>query len=383
MTELRSEIPVLTNGEHMTAIIDTTLREGEQAPGVSFSLVEKKRIVDGLVRIGIDEVELGVASSLIESPADVLRYCRRVHPRLNCSLWSRCMEKDIHFAAALRPDILSLSLPVSDILLRDKLEKTRAWAGACLSACLVLAQELGMAVSVGFEDAFRADPAFVEHMARVAEGHGALRIRLADTLGTSTPAEIGKRIGLLTTILSRTRLAIHCHNDFGMATANAVAALASGADYADAAVLGLGERSGCTRLEELAGFLMLKRGGQYDLEQIAPLSRYVAMIAGRDIAPDRPFIGKDIFTCESGLHLSALYKNPCTYEPYPPETVGAERRLLLGPKAGRKAILAHFDALGYRPKKCIGESAVQAIRQSLARREFNPYDLAALFRRCD
>lgn len=366
----------------MTAIIDTTLREGEQAPGVSFSITEKKRIVDGLARIGIDEVELGIASSLIEPPADLLRYCRRVHPRLSCSLWSRCMKKDIRFAASLQPDILSLSLPVSDILLRDKMEKTRTWAGECLSSCLNLAKELGMAVSVGFEDAFRADPEFLEYMAMMAESHGTLRIRLADTLGTSTPVEISERIGFLATILSSTRLAIHCHNDFGMATANAVAALENGADYADAALLGLGERCGCTRLEELAGFLMLKRNGRYDLRQIPPLSRYVAGIAKRDISPDRPFIGNNIFTCESGLHLSALYKNPRTYEPYPPETVGGERRLLLGPKAGRKAILAHFEALGYRPGKCIDEAAVKAMRQSLARQEVNPDDLAAWFCRC-
>ncbi|MFN2354837.1 MAG: LeuA family protein [Desulfopila sp.] len=361
----------------MTAIIDTTLREGEQAPGVSFSLAEKKHIIDGLAGIGIDEVELGIASRLIEPPASLLRYCRRVHPRLSCSLWSRCMEKDIRFAAFLRPDILSLSLPVSEILLRDKLEKTRTWAGDCLSACLNIAEKLGMAVSVGFEDAFRADPEFLVHMARVAERHGALRIRLADTLGTSTPAEVGERIGFLATILNRTSLAIHCHNDFGMATANAIAALEHGADYADAALFGLGERCGCTRLEELAGFLTLKRQGQYDLRRLPPLSRYVAKIAGRDISPDRPFIGEDIFTCESGLHLSALYKNPQTYEPYPPETVGAERRLLLGPKAGRQAILAHLEALGYRPDRCLGEAAVKAVRQSLARQEINSDDLAA------
>ena len=139
-------------------------------------------------------------------------------------------------------------------------------------------------------------------------------------------------------------LAVHTHNDFGMATANAVAALEAGAVWADATVLGLGERAGCARLEELVGYLRLEKG-QTGLapEHLKGLAEYVADRSARSIDPARPLIGDRIFTCETGLHLQGLQKDPVTYEPYPPEQVGAERRLLFGAKCGRRALIERIS----------------------------------------
>ncbi len=331
-------------------IIDTTLREGEQTPGLTFSLAEKKTIIDGLAAIGVAEVEVGIASPLVKDIDKLLAYCRDRHPGLPLSLWSRCHRDDIARAARLRPDVLSLSIPVSDLHLGPRLGKDRQWARRQMGESIARALDAGLPVSVGFEDATRADAGFLAEMAGRAEQAGAGRIRLADTVGLSSPARFS---GLITKMLETVvscDLAVHTHNDFGMATANAVAALEAGAGWADATVLGLGERAGCARLEELVGYLRLERG-QTDLasEHLKGLAEYVAARSAVTIDPARPLIGDRIFTCETGLHLQGLQRDPATYEPYPPEQVGAERRLLFGAKCGRRALIERLRRLGHCP----------------------------------
>ncbi len=346
-------------------IIDTTLREGEQTPGLLFSLTEKKCILDGLVKIGIDEAELGVSSKLHTCPNPLISYCRENHPQLKLSLWSRCRKEDIIHASELKPDIISLSIPVSDIHLQDRLLKDRTWAEKTMVTAIVLARQRGLAVSVGFEDATRSDPVFLRQMARAAEQHGATRVRIADTVGIASPAQFAELITTLQESLSRCRLAVHTHNDFGMATANAIAALESGASAVDAVVLGLGERTGCARLEEIAGYLSLARGvSSLKAEFLKPLSRYVAQIAGRNIAGNRPVVGDDIFTCETGLHLQGLQNRPHTYEPFNPERVQAERKLLFGAKSGRRAILQRMSRLNTSLAGELDDSAMRTIRET-------------------
>lgn len=351
---------------NMSIIIDTTLREGEQTPGVHFSLQQKCHIIDGLVKIGIGEIEVGIASSLIDCPGRLLEYCHGKHDHLICSLWSRCREEDIHLSAILQPDIISLSLPVSNILIEEKMGKDREWIALRLSSSIALAKQLGLIVAVGFEDATRADMKFLLQMAKLAAGSGAIRIRLADTVGTATPTEIAKLVRTISQTATTCAVTIHCHNDFGMATANAVSALEHGAAGADATILGLGERCGCTRLEELAGFLRLKKNVPFNLAEIPPLSRYTANLTGRPIPDNQPFLGSKIFTCETGLHLHGLQQNPQTYEPYPPEMIGRKRHLLLGPKAGRRAIVDHLRSQGFDVAADINDSTARKLRRCLA-----------------
>ena len=358
-------------------IIDTTLREGEQTPGVNFSLEQKKYIIDGLAAIGNIEVELGIASPLIACPVRLLEYCRISHPKLICSLWSRCNADDIRHAATLAPDIISLSLPVSEILMRDKLGKNREETVATFSRAISLATKLGLTVAVGLEDAFRAEPHFVQHITQLAESHGAIRIRFADTVGTASPGEIAAMIATIRSIRKKCAIAIHTHNDFGMATANAITALESGADSADATLLGLGERCGCARLEEVAGYLHVKKKRAFNLRLLPRLCRYIAAATDRPIATNQPFTGRDIFTCETGLHLHALQKNPATYEPYPPETVGAVRRLRLSGKAGRKAIRSNLQSLGYDVRHDLDDTTVKMIRDILSKDDLKYRDSSA------
>lgn len=345
-------------------IIDTTLREGEQTPGVNFSLQEKQRIVDGLAKIGVPEVEIGISSRFHACSGPLIAYSRRAHPGLRLSLWSRCREEDICWAAELKPDILSLSIPVSDIHLKKRLQKDRAWAQQTMCAAIDSARRHGLTVAIGFEDATRSDLGFLQYMAKTAERMGVVRIRLADTVGIGSPRRIA---GLVTSLQEGLGcpLAVHTHNDFGMATANAVAALEAGARSADTVVLGLGERTGCARLEEVAAYLCLVGGmNNYKTEYLKPLARYVAGVAGREIEGSRPILGADIFTCETGLHLQGLQNDPQTYEPFAPERVGGKRKLIIGAKSGRRAIMTHLAGLDSKQPANLTEKTVHLVRET-------------------
>lgn len=365
-------------------IIDTTLREGEQAPGVMFTLEQKKKIIDLLVHVGVAEIELGVSSPLADCTMPLLKYCRSNYPDMRLSLWSRCREEDIRFASILMPDILSLSIPVSEIHLTKKMVRDRSWAEKVMQDSIDLTRRLGMEASVGFEDATRADPVFLGEMALLAEKAGASRLRLADTVGVASPGRIAQLMSEMRTNLSTCELAIHTHNDFGMATANAVAAFEAGAIWADATVLGLGERAGCAKLEELVGYIALvQKDPDLYPTHLRCLTRYVADITGRNISGHKPIIGEDIFTCETGLHLQGLQKDPQTYEPYNPESVGGRRKMLFGAKSGRVAVLQEiYGTGGEATGKNIETSVIKAIRQSARklRRPLTEVELRAHFK---
>lgn len=345
-------------------IIDTTLREGEQTPGILFSLAEKKRIVDGLAQIGVTEVELGISSRFHSCLKPLIQYCRKKHPKLLLSLWCRCSEEDITHGAEMQPDIVSLSIPTSDIHLQDRLKKGRSWAMEKMVSSIEFSKRLNMSISIGFEDATRSDTAFLKEMARLAILHGAERIRLADTVGIASPTDISKLVTAMAAQLPDNSIAIHTHNDFGMATANAIAALEAGANTVDAVVLGLGERTGCARLEEVVGYLSMIQGREeLKTQHLKPLASYVAALTGKSIAGNRPIVGEDIFTCETGLHLQGLQNRPQTYEPFCPDLVQAERRFLFGAKSGRRAILHHMKELSDGSPVHLTDYAVQAVRK--------------------
>jgi homocitrate synthase NifV len=331
-------------------IIDTTLREGAQAPGVCFTAAARRSIIAGLTQVGIDEIELGAASPLHTWLPELISDARDLcGSRCRLALWCRCKDEDIAFAAACRPDLLSLSLPASDRHLAERLRKDRSWARQTLARSIRLALSLGIPhISVGLEDASRAELDFVIELTTIAEASGAGRIRLADTVGICSPGSIAALVQAVTGAVSLP-VGVHCHNDFGMATANSIAALEAGATSLDATVLGLGERAGCCRLEEAAGYLALVQGNRrYKPEHLPALCQTVAEAAGRCIAASHPLVGAEIFTCESGLHQHGLSVCPETYEPYAPERVGGKRSLRFGAKTGFRAVALQLEKHGLR-----------------------------------
>jgi len=351
----------------MKGIIDTTLREGEQSAGVYFDLAEKLHIIDLLDKVGIDEIEVGVAVMNPEIDR-LIKQAREqiVGPKL--SLWCRCTPDDIDESLNLSPDVLSISISVSDIHIKNKLGKDRNWvlARVCESVKQVK-DKASCYLSLGLEDASRAEFDFVEQVCLVGEKEGIDRIRFADTLGIMDPITMFETITRLRSLLT-VDIGVHTHNDFGMATANAVSAVAAGADFVDVTVNGLGERAGNAALEEIVAFLAKRKGiDRYNLKYLCFLSDYVAKISRIPVSPKKPVVGKDIFTCESGIHIDGLVKNPSNYEPYDPSEVSLRRKFLIGKKAGTNALRYKFKSLGIETEDRLLEKLLMKIKNESSR----------------
>lgn len=330
----------------MMGLIDSTLREGEQMMGVYFTLGQKLEIVRHLAAIGIEEIELGIAAMSPEMP-ELMIQARQLAPNARLALWCRGLLADIRGSAELYPDVLSISLPVSDMHITKRLGKNRDWILQQIPLVIDEARTSGVPfVSLSLEDVSRADIGFMVAVLRQAETAGADRVRLSDTVGIAEPVSWAQRISIAKESVSL-HIGVHTHNDFGMATANAISAINAGADWADVTILGLGERAGNARLEEVVGFLTLNKCyPQYNTAELYITCRAVSRMTGLVISPHHPIIGKRIFACESGVHLDGLAKDPATYEPFPPERVRALRKHVLGKKSGRNAVLAHLQAMG-------------------------------------
>ncbi len=317
-------------------LIDTTLREGAQLYGVSFSPEARTEIVNGLLRLGIEEIELGwIGMEGIE------RASKKAHARKTktvFSVWSPCREQCVKQAADLGFKRINIGVPVSDQHVTMRLGMKHQELLERITYAVMLARMLGMDASVGLEDVSRANWEFAVTVAAHAESAGAFRVRLPDTVGVLNPTEVASLVRHFKSNLDIS-LAIHCHDDFGMATANTITALASGAEYADVSILGIGERSGIAALEEVAAYMTLKqKKNSYNLKCLPELCSHVARESSVEIPRTKAIAGADIFACESGLHLHGMAHDPSLFEPFPPEMIGGHRKLGYGEKVGRAAL---------------------------------------------
>ncbi|MHB9035800.1 MAG: LeuA family protein [Armatimonadota bacterium] len=330
----------------MKGLIDSTLREGEQMAGVYFTTDQKIEIVTMLGKIGVEEIELGVGVGDPEMKTLAAK-ARLAAPHARLAVWCRCLDEDIKCACDLKPDVLSLSVPVSHLHVNKRLGKDRAWVLSQVENAVARAKTYGISyISLGIEDATRADQQFLRCVFGQAVRAGVDRVRFSDTLGLATPADI---LYLASKFAEQydVEIGIHTHNDFGMATANAITALEAGFEWADASVLGLGERAGIARLEEMLTWLRTRYAKtHYDLKSMRSLCRTVAGLAGLSIYPHHTGIGDTIFACESGLHIDGLVKAVETYEPYAPELVNDTRKTMLGKKTGRSAVANKMMEMG-------------------------------------
>ena len=330
-------------------LIDSTLREGEQRFGAYFSAQAKHAVLDRVAAVGVEEIEAGCAGRCPDTPALVARARAMFDAEGRgraVSVWCAAREPDLELALSMRPHRVCLGLPVSDAHIEKRLKTTRADILNRLTGLLRHARALGAAyISVGLEDASRADPDFALDVARLAQDEGAARVRLSDTVGILSPGETTALVGRFVNALC-IPVAVHCHDDFGLATANALAALDAGAAFADCAALGIGERAGIAATERLVAYLSLRRGAGYDLAALAPLCATVAETLGERVPPHAPVVGERLFWVESGLHADAQYKCSSLYEPFPPETLGLTRRIALGKKSGNAAVRAKLAELG-------------------------------------
>jgi len=326
-------------------LLDATLREGAQSPAARLTRPRQLAILRGLAAVGVAEAEIGCAAR-DHDLAGLVRSARRIAPGLRLSVWCRGLPADLALGAASGADVVHASLPVSRLHLVERLGKDEAWLLEQIPRAAEAARRAGArAVALGFEDATRADPELLDAACRRAREAGFDRVRLADTVSVASPVRM---VALLR--LARTAFAgpvgVHCHDDFGLATGNAVAALEAGAAWADGCLLGGGERVGTARTEALCAWLAVHGGQPYQLERLPALCRRAALALGRRIPEHAPVVGAAIWRAASGLHVDGLAKNPATYEPFSPARVGAARTLLLGPQSGRGAVRRVLRSLG-------------------------------------
>ena len=353
-------------------INDTTLRDGEQTPGVAFTPEEKIDIARALATAGVQELEVGTPS-MGEIEQEVIRALVAERLPAKVIAWGRMCDADLNAAIACAPDVVNLSLPVSDLQIRHKLRKDRAWVLATIAHYVPLALDRGMQVFVGGEDSSRADIDFLHQVLATAQAAGAQRFRFADTLGVLDPFATYIAITALRE-RSNLEIEIHAHDDLGLATANTLAAAAAGATHLSTAVNGLGERAGNAPLEEVVMALrhIYHVDTGIDARRIPAISALVANASGRAVAPNKSIVGKSVFTHESGIHVDGLCKNPMNYQSFDPAELGREHCIVIGKHSGSSSVRRAYREIGIELGEAAANCILPQIRQFAMQRKCSP-----------
>jgi 2-isopropylmalate synthase len=342
-------------------IFDTTLRDGEQAPGAGLTAAEKLEVARQLMRLRVDVIEAGFPAA---SPGDfeAVRRIAQEAKDVAVAALARCREGDPQRAidaikVTERPH-LHVFIATSDIHLKHKLRLSRDEALAEAVRWVRHGREqLGRDAEIEFsaEDASRTDVDYLLQVYEAVVDAGASTVNIPDTVGYAIPEEFGQLVGRVVDLVGRdATVSVHCHNDLGLATANTLAAVQAGARQVEVTINGLGERAGNASLEEVVMALRTRPtqfpdlGSRVQTEQITAASRLVSYLTGFAIQPNKAIVGGNAFAHESGIHQDGIIKNPLTYEIMTPQSVGLTgSQLTIGKLSGRKGLQAKLKALGY------------------------------------
>jgi 2-isopropylmalate synthase len=356
-------------------ILDTSLRDGEQAPGCSMKMEEKLLLARKLQRLGVDIIEAGFP---VASPGDAeaVRLVANEVEGPIIAAFSRCTEKDIKAAwEALSPSLrprIHTCLSTSDIHLNFDLKISREEALRKAASMVAYARSLCADVEFSPQDATRSDPSYLCDVLQAVVEAGASTLNICDTVGYTTPGEYAE---LIRVVRQRFRgaghitISAHCHNDLGLAVANSLAGVEAGARQIECTVNGIGERAGNASLEEIAMVLHVRRD-RYPVEtgichqEIYSTSCLLAKILGFEPQPNKAIVGRNAFAHEAGMHQHGVLNNPLCYEIMTPESVGVPpNRIVLGKHSGRNALAHKLRLMGHE----LSAEAINRIYQEFVR----------------
>lgn len=348
-------------------ILDSTLREGEQTAGVSFTLQQKIQIAKLLDDFGIDIIELGnpAISKNLENTVKVLS-----SEKLNAETLAHCraVKEDIDLAIHSNADWAGIFMATSDISINAKYSFTKEQAIEKVSFAIDYAKQHGLKVRYTLEDGTRAEYNYALKMIDAAKDAKADRISIADTVGIMTPTATKE---LFSNLIRDTKMDfnVHCHNDFGLATANSLAAFEGGVKLADCCVNGLGERAGITPLSELVVSLsqLYKIHNGWKLDMLPEISETVRKYSGITMSQNAPIVGENAFAHKAGLHTSAVLKDPRSYEAFPPQLVNANRKIIVDQYASKAALRDKLSKLNIEIDNKSFDKAFCALKESRKR----------------
>ncbi len=340
-------------------IFDTTLRDGEQAPGIHLNVREKVEIAEQLDRLNVDIIEAGFPISSKSDFNSVVEISKKVRDR-SIAVLARAVQKDIDTAGEAlklaKNPVIHTFISSSDIHLKYQFKKTREEAIELAKDAVKRARKYTDMVEFSAMDATRSDRDFLCRMYSEVIKSGARVLNVPDTVGYALPEEFSGLIDhLLENIegIENVILSVHCHNDLGLAVANSLLAVQHGAGQIEVAVNGIGERAGNAALEEIAMIIDTRKKdlGLYtdiDLKEIMKTSSLVRHLTGYTVAPNKSIVGRNAFTHEAGIHQDGMLKNRTTYEIMQPEDIGSQSsRLLLGKHSGRHAFVKRVEEMGF------------------------------------
>lgn len=340
-------------------IFDTTLRDGEQAPGASMNIDEKVIVARQLEKLGVDIIEAGFPAASEGDFESVKRICDEIEQAQVCGL-SRTRKEDIEKTLkALEPahnPKIHIFIATSDIHLEYKLRMTREQVIESACSAISFAKKYLDQIEFSCEDASRSDPKYLSQVIAEAIKAGAKVINIPDTVGYALPFEFEKLVKYVrenTPGIDQVVLSVHCHDDLGLAVANSLAGVRAGARQVECTINGIGERAGNASLEEIVMAIHTRKDlldffTKINTEQIYPTSRLIRKITGYPIPPNKAVVGANAFSHESGIHQDGILKHKLTYEIMKPELVGIpSNKLILGKHSGRHAFRNRLKELGF------------------------------------
>ncbi|CEA12484.1 2-isopropylmalate synthase [Methanobacterium formicicum] len=328
-------------------IFDTTLRDGEQTPGISLTPDEKRLIARKLDELGVDVIEAGSAITSQGEREGIKKVTSEGLSAEICS-FTRAVQVDIDAALECDVDSIHLVVPTSDLHLEYKLRKSREEVKEMAIKSTQYAVDHGLLVELSAEDSTRSDMGYLREIFQAGIDAGAKRICACDTVGMLTPERSYDFYSQLSDL--NIPLSVHCHNDFGLAVANSLSGLRAGATQAHVTVNGIGERAGNASLEELVVSLhsLYNVKTKIKLEMLYEVSKTVARITGMYLQPNKAIVGENAFAHESGIHADGVMKKAETYEPITPELVGHKRRFVMGKHVGSHIIKERINEMGFQ-----------------------------------